>query len=91
VKSYFLSPIPSRDSAVSALSVILPGQADPWLLKDSDGDAMAYFRVEPPESTHGRLMISVDVSGRHYHRDSDIMSILEKLREKLGGDITHAP
>jgi hypothetical protein len=91
VKSYFLSAISSREAAIAALGSLLPGQHDPWLLKDTHGDAMAYFRVEPSESTPSTVTISVDISGRHHDRDADIVALLERLRENVGGNITYAP
>ena len=33
-------------------------------------------------------MIQVDVSGRHYDGDADVLSVMEKLRKELGGEIT---
>ena len=88
MKSYFLSPISSQDIAAAALGSLLPGQRDPWLLKDAQGDAIAYFNVGPSDTAPSVATISVDISGRHYDSDSDILAVLEKLREKVGGDIS---
>ncbi len=89
MKSYFLAPIASRSVAVTALSAVLPGQAEPWLLKDNAGDVMAYFSLVESDSTTGERTIQVDVSGRHYNRDADIVSILQTLKQEVGGEITN--
>jgi hypothetical protein len=88
MKSYFLAPIESG-SAAAALDSILPAQGDTWLLKDAAGDVMAYFSLVERDSTTGERTIQVDVSGRHFNRDADIISVLQRLREKLGGEITN--
>jgi hypothetical protein len=89
MKSYFLAPIASRSAAVTALNSLLPGQAETWLLKDTIGDVMAYFSLVESDSTTGARTIQVDVSGRHYNRDGNIMSVLQKLRQQIGGEITN--
>ena len=88
MKSYFLAPIASSSAAIAALSVVLPGQVGTWLLKDDDGDVIAYFSLIEADSTTGARTIQADVSGRHYDRDADVVSVLEALREKIGGEIT---
>ena len=90
MKTYCLSPVKLRDAAVTKLNALLPGQAKPWLLKDSNGDVMAYFNlddVDPPRV----LTITADISGRHYNCDAEVFSLLEKLQADLGGEITSAP
>jgi hypothetical protein len=88
VKSYLLAPIASRDAAITALSLILPQKNKTWLLKDASGDVMAYFYVAEPDGVLVReLTIAADISGRHYDRDADVVSVLQKLREELGGNI----
>jgi hypothetical protein len=87
MKSYFLAPIASSNAAVTALDSILPGQSEPWLLKDITGDAIAYFSLAEAESMSGKRTIQADISGRHYDKDDAVISVLEKLREKLGGNI----
>jgi hypothetical protein len=89
VKSYFLAPIASRDAAIAALSAALPRESETWLLKDAAGDAIAYFSLDESDSTTGLRTISADVSGRHYHRDADVLSVLHKLKTDLGGEITN--
>ncbi len=87
MKTYCLSPIQSREAAAHRLSALLPGQSKPWLLKDSTGDVMAYFNLDDVDLP-GVLTISADISGRHYHCDREVVSLLEKLRADLGGGIT---
>jgi hypothetical protein len=91
MKSYILGPITSRDSAVTTLDTILPGQTNPWLLKDTAGDAMAYFEVVPAEDTPDALTVAVDISGCHYNCDADVIAILKKLQREVGSEITYAP
>jgi hypothetical protein len=89
MKSYFLSPIKSRSAAAAALSTTLPGATDPWLLKDSGGDVIAYFSLVEADDTTGMRTVQADVSGRHYNRDADVIAVLEKLRESAGGEVTN--
>jgi hypothetical protein len=42
------------------------------------------------DSTTGEGTIQVDVSGRHYNRDAEVVLVLQKLKAKLGGEITDA-
>jgi hypothetical protein len=74
MKSYILSPIRSHSAAVTVLSLALPGQTEPWLLKNADGDAIAYFSLV--EDTVESCAIQADVSGRYYNRDTDVIAIL---------------
>jgi len=89
MKSYFLAPIASRDAAVAALSSALSAEGETWLLKNGDGDVMAYFSLVETDSTTGARTIQADVSGRHYERDADVVCVLESLRQKIGGEITN--
>lgn len=87
VKTYCLSPIASRNTAAETLDALLPGQRDPWLLTDASGDAMAYFHFDDVEQP-GVLTVSADISGRHYGCDAEVVSVLERLRDRVGGEIT---
>ena len=87
MKSYCLSPIRSRSTAAENLDSLLPGQRDPWLLKDASGDAMAYFHIDE-EGQPGVLTVGADISGRHYDCDAEVVSVLERLRDLVGGEIT---
>jgi hypothetical protein len=89
MKSYFLAPIASRDAAIVALTAALPGQIEPWLLKDVAGDVIAYFSLVESDSTTGLRTISADVSGRHFNQDSDVLSVLQKFKAEIGGEITN--
>jgi hypothetical protein len=90
VKSYFLAPIASRDDAVTALKAVLPEANQTWLLKDAAGDVMAYlYLAEPDGGTIDKRTIVADISGRHYNCDKDVISVLQKLKERLGGQITN--
>jgi hypothetical protein len=89
MKSYFLAPIESRSAARAALSAALPGQTDPWLLKDDDGDVIAYFSLVEADDTTGLRTVTADVSGRHHDRDVDVIAVLQRLRETTGGEITN--
>jgi hypothetical protein len=88
VKSYFLAPIASRDSAIAALSSVLPSEGETWLLKDGVGDVVAYFSFAESDSETGLRTITADVSGRHFNRDTIVVSVLQKLKVELGGEIT---
>jgi hypothetical protein len=72
------------------LATLLPGDSETWLLKDCSGDVMAYFNIDDKE-TPGSFTISADISGRHYNCDADVISVLERLRAGVGGEITYAP
>ena len=89
MKTYCLSPIQSREAAVTKLDVLLPGQSKPWLLKDSTGNVVAYFDLDDVD-VPGVLTISADISGRHYNCDAEVVSLLERLRADLGGEINNA-
>jgi hypothetical protein len=67
---------------------LLPGQSKPWLLKDASGDVMACFDLDDVDAP-GVLTISADISGRHYNCDAEVVSLLERLRADLGGEITN--
>jgi len=89
MKSYFLAPVESSNAALAALSSVLPREGDTWLLKDGAGDVMAYFSLVEADSTTGARTIQADISGRHYDQDADVVSILETLRQRIGGEITN--
>ncbi len=90
MKTYCLSPISSRSLAAEMLNDLLPGQCEPWLLRDGSGDAMAYFNLDDIDHP-GVPTVSADISGRHYNCDAEVVSVLERLRARVGGHITYAP
>ena len=73
-----------------ALRALLPGQMESWLLKDDAGDVIAYFSLVESDTTTGARTIQADVSGRHYNQDADVVSVLQKLKAEIGGEITNA-
>jgi len=89
MKSYFLAPIASRSAAITALSSALPVEAETWLLKDDTGDVIAYFSLVESDSTTSARTIQGDVGGRHYNRDADVILVLQKLKQEVGGEITN--
>jgi hypothetical protein len=92
MKSYFLEPILSREAGASALSKLLMGQQEPWVLWASKGDAIAYFNVSYRNEDNPNVWyIQADVSGRHHDRDEDVLSVLSTLKETIGGEITCEP
>jgi hypothetical protein len=90
MKSYFLQSINSPSGAEEALNLLLPGQREPWLLKDTAGDTMAYINVEYFDEI-GAFAVEVDISGRHYNCDAEVIALLEKLKAQVGGDIECQP
>lgn len=88
MKTYCLGPIQSRDEAAAKLNALLPGQSKPWLLRDPAGDVMAYFHLDDVDEP-GVLTVSADISGRHFNCVSEVVSLLEKLRMDLGGEISN--
>jgi hypothetical protein len=90
VKTYCLSPISSRSAAAERLIALLPGQHEPWLLRDGSGDVVAYFNIDDTDPP-GALSVLADISGRHYNSDAEVVSVLEQLRAHVGGEISYAP
>lgn len=89
MKSYFLSPVASRKLASETLNSVLPGQGETWLLKDKAGDVIAYFNLVEADGIAGAYEIQADISGRHYNRDEEVVSILKTLKQSVGGKITN--
>lgn len=89
MKSYFLAPITSKEKAVKALTSLLPTEADGWLLKDPSGDVMAYFSMVECDSETGVRTVQVDVSGRHYNCDAEVIAVLKQVQQVIGGEITN--
>lgn len=93
LKSYLLFSVASADAAASALDQRLPGQRDPWLLLDRDGDVIAYFVAEPsnldyegPDDPNGPgPLVQADISGRHYYEDDAVISVLRDIQLVVGG------
>jgi hypothetical protein len=87
MKSLSLQRVISICGATAALRETLPGQESPWLLRDQDGDVIAYFNVSPGElDVHGPAIVA-DISGRHYDEDPKVLAVLKSIQEKVGGVI----
>ena len=82
---YFLEKIIGEDETRKALSELLPGQANPWILWGGEGDALAYFHFN--KNGEGALSINASISGRHYGKDESALEILRKLQRRIGGTI----
>src|ERR1700730_3544506 len=87
MKSYFLEDIASHQDVSEALSQVMPGQQNPWLLRDLRGDVIAYFNAEPSESDPNKVEVTADMSGRHYNKDRVVVDNLRRLQTSLGGII----
>lgn len=86
LKSYFLEELTDEQKARDRLSATLPAQSAPWVLLDCDGDAVAYFNITMLEDDRG-LAIQADVSGRHFEKDAEVLTMLRSLQAELGGII----
>ena len=90
MKSYFLEGISSIEAGAASLNTLLSGQVNPWLLMASNGETVAYFYLtaigEPELETPA---ITVEVSGRYFNADSDVIGVLQQLQSSLGGRISN--
>jgi hypothetical protein len=93
MKSYILEQVTSRDASVAALRRVLPGQEHPWLLLDPTGDPVAYFNIvdDSPEPDLVVPAVQVDISGRHYNSDLQVLEVIRALQAEVGGYITYSP
>lgn len=82
---YFLEKVVSEEEIRKALSELLPGQANPWILWGGEGDALAYFHLN--KNDEGALSINASISGRHYGEDESVLEILRQLQRRIGGAI----
>jgi hypothetical protein len=90
LKSYFLEGLRDQHAAEALLSLLLPGQTDPWLLLAEGGDPIAYFHPGPvagEEDALGPFLVQVDISGRHYNEDDVVLRVLRLMQAELGGQI----
>jgi len=83
MKSVLLTDIQKPDEVRAALSGVLPGQQEPWLLLAAAGDPIAYFHVD----TDGEVTVTADISGRHYNEDDAVIGVLQKIQLAVGGKI----
>lgn len=85
MKSHFLEGILDAAAAEAALNEMLPGQTRPWLLHASDGDVIAYIRIETHLDGLANTHICAEVSGRHYDQDGPVVELLCCMRSRVGG------
>ena len=70
------------------LSILLPGQKNPWLILHQD-DVCAYVNVILDQGLELSVpAVTVDLSGRHYEKDELILKFLRKLQNIVGGIIS---
>ena len=79
MKSYFLEKIESLELLREVLDTLMPEQREPWVIMHAPLDAIAYFNVIDGNG------VQADISGRHFNRDDDVLSVLRALRERVGG------
>jgi len=86
MKCYFLDGIESAEKGMVVLQRHLPGE-ETRILFDESGDPMAYFDLVPVDSDPdlSAPYIRACISGRHYHCDAQVLTVLEALRSELGG------
>jgi hypothetical protein len=86
MKSYFLEHIENVSSIEQSLNELLPGQSEPWLIKVGD-DVAGYVNTETFDEREGGHTVTVDMSGRHYNRDQEILYFLSELQKRVGGKV----
>lgn len=84
MKTYSLSPIASRIAAAETLDTCCQDIASRGYSK-TRVEMRWLDEVDQP----GVLTVSADISGRHYNCDSEVVSVLERLRDRVGGEITN--
>lgn len=87
MKSYCLEQIRSIGGVRDALDRLLPGQREPWLLRRSSSDVIAYFHLGPTAETSGDIGVQADVSGQHFYEDDRVIGVLRALQGEVGGVI----
>jgi hypothetical protein len=89
MKSYLLTHLQTRGRVEAALCVLLPGQADPWLMLTPEGNPIAYLHLQPMDEDGGCWEVQADLSGRHFHRGTEVLQILTTLQSQVGGKVEH--
>lgn len=86
MKCYFLDGIESAEKGEATLENLLPGETT-RILRHESGDSMAYFDLVPADNDPDLKApyIRAGISGRHYHCDDQVLSVLEILRPQVGG------
>ncbi|MBX9400822.1 hypothetical protein K4L06_05815 [Lysobacter sp. BMK333-48F3] len=82
MKSYFLEGVRGRAETEAALSELLPGQTDPWILWHVPGDPIAYLSIGEERNA---LYVQADISGRHCRQDDTVVDVLRELQRRVGG------
>ena len=85
----FRPSLDRKDRAEAALSSLLPGQANPWLVLTPEGDPIAYLNVQRMDGGSDHWEIQADMSGRHFHCDSEVLQVLSTLQSRIGGEVGH--
>jgi len=89
VKSYFLDHVSSIAAAEDALRTELSGQEHPWLLLSSNGEVVACIDVAAKLVGEKNLHVQVNMSGKHYSEDITVIDLLQRIRTKVGGSVSH--
>jgi len=84
MKSIFLTNLRRPEILKSAISSILPGQKEPWILASTAGDPIAYFHIEKEDT---KPSIQADISGRHYEKEKIVIDTLIEIAGLVGGTI----
>jgi hypothetical protein len=87
MKSFLLENISSLTAAMAILRAELPGQEQPWLLRDTDGDVIAYINAGDEVDGEPNLHVSADLSGRHFEKGPRVHALLQRLQLNCGGRI----
>jgi hypothetical protein len=83
--------VSSAKEAELALSALLPGYTSPWMLLATENDPIAYLSIVESGCGFTCPAIMAGMSGRHSNEDSTVTKLLGKLKEQLGGEISHYP
>ncbi len=86
MNSYFLENIVKCTGLESTISRLLPGQPDPWLVKDG-ANAIGYVYISKDSEEFNGVTVVVDVKGGLNEKTRRIESFLEKLKNEVGGTI----
>lgn len=89
MRSYFLLGVASEAKAKEALSFLLPGQEQPWLLRSIAGDLIAYITVGSQLDGEPNIHVQADISGRHFRPDVEVLELLRALQVFVGGIVSN--
>jgi hypothetical protein len=91
MKSYFLENVSSLSEAIAFLESVLPGQDRPWILRDGEGDPIAYLHVATELDGIPNIHICVDISGRYLEKAASVRALLLRAQETCAGTIVYVP